>query len=325
LKDSVMTSNIEVCRNFRNTGRCRHKDNCKYEHSEGEPIQMPERVIKPRGICHNFSSGAECKFGDKCRFFHGTEQAAAEEAEERKANGGETQQRKPRRRRTRSQRSTGADGATDEVAERVVKPRGVCHNFQSGAECKFGDGCRFFHGTAEDAAHEAEQRQQNGGARKRQPRRRRTRSQRSATGGDDGAGASQPRRRNRSRKTDGGEAKAPRAPKEVQTNADGVEICRNYSKGRCRFGDDCKWAHEGDTQQQEPRRERKPKATGACYKFSEGQCEFGDECRFRHGDHDTRDLAAIREATRKPAGLCNQWRDNGSCAYEDKCRYSHSA
>ena len=39
----------EVCRAFRNTGRCRHGDDCKYEHSEGEPIEPP-----PRGQCFNF-------------------------------------------------------------------------------------------------------------------------------------------------------------------------------------------------------------------------------------------------------------------------------
>ena len=39
----------EVCRAFRNTGRCRYGEECNYEHSEGEPIEPP-----PRGQCYNF-------------------------------------------------------------------------------------------------------------------------------------------------------------------------------------------------------------------------------------------------------------------------------
>ena len=29
---------MEVCRAYRNNGSCRYGDECKYEHSEGEPI-----------------------------------------------------------------------------------------------------------------------------------------------------------------------------------------------------------------------------------------------------------------------------------------------
>ena len=55
----------EVCKNYL-AGRCKFGDECKYEHSEGEPIEPP-----PRGQCFNFRDGGECQFGDRCRYLHG--------------------------------------------------------------------------------------------------------------------------------------------------------------------------------------------------------------------------------------------------------------
>jgi len=56
----------EVCRAFRNTGRCRNGDECKYEHSTGDAIAPP-----PAGECFNFQQTGSCQFGDRCRFTHG--------------------------------------------------------------------------------------------------------------------------------------------------------------------------------------------------------------------------------------------------------------
>ena len=57
---------VEICRAFRNKGKCRYGDECKYEHSEGEEIPNP-----PRGPCFNWQENGECTFGDRCRFKHG--------------------------------------------------------------------------------------------------------------------------------------------------------------------------------------------------------------------------------------------------------------
>ena len=59
---------VEICRAFRNKGKCRYGDECKYEHSEGEEIPNP-----PRGPCFNWQENGECTFGDRCRFKHGDE------------------------------------------------------------------------------------------------------------------------------------------------------------------------------------------------------------------------------------------------------------
>jgi hypothetical protein len=55
-----------VCRHFRNTGKCKFGDECKYQHSAGDAIASP-----PRGPCNNYRQGGECKFGDRCRYLHG--------------------------------------------------------------------------------------------------------------------------------------------------------------------------------------------------------------------------------------------------------------
>lgn len=57
---------IEICRAFRNTGRCRNGDECPRIHSEGPKIEPP-----PRGVCHNWRDDGECKYGESCRFLHG--------------------------------------------------------------------------------------------------------------------------------------------------------------------------------------------------------------------------------------------------------------
>ena len=38
-----MADQGEVCRAFRNKGRCRNGDDCKYLHTEGEAIEPPPR------------------------------------------------------------------------------------------------------------------------------------------------------------------------------------------------------------------------------------------------------------------------------------------
>jgi hypothetical protein len=59
----------EVCRSFRNNGTCRYGDECRFEHSEGEPITTWES--KPAEECFKFRDSGECDHGDRCRFTHG--------------------------------------------------------------------------------------------------------------------------------------------------------------------------------------------------------------------------------------------------------------
>jgi len=259
------TGSTEVCRKYRNTGRCRYRNNCKYEHSDGPEIEVPDRPIKARGVCFNFRDGKDCKFAEKCRFFHGSEQDAASEAVvreqkriENKANGIQPTDGK-KRRRGRGKAATGDAKDTD----------GAPRERTSGA------------------------------AKKKRPKKK-------------------------------------KAAQVEQKNDAGVAYCRNFQKGKCRFEDKCKWAHEmapvqpqsNDTKDdggEKKARKRRPRKTGVCYSFRDGgSCQYEESCRFKHGDEDTRDLIAVRRANNKNAGPCYKFID-GDCKWAENCRFSHEA
>ena len=127
-----MAEAVEVCRAFRNNGRCKFGDECKYEHSEGEPIEPP-----PRGQCFNFRDGGDCQFGERCRYLHGedddrfarraAERSAGIASGERSASG-----RKRRTRRRRDDR---------EPREKLDE---ICNNYLAG-KCRYGEYCRRQH------------------------------------------------------------------------------------------------------------------------------------------------------------------------------------
>ena len=57
---------LEVCRAFRNNGKCRYGDECNYAHTEGQSIPAP-----PRSQCYNWEETGACPYGDRCRYLHG--------------------------------------------------------------------------------------------------------------------------------------------------------------------------------------------------------------------------------------------------------------
>eukprot|EP00750_Incisomonas_marina_P000783 INCI10583.1.p1 GENE.INCI10583.1~~INCI10583.1.p1 ORF type:complete len:211 (-),score=30.98 INCI10583.1:211-843(-) len=172
-----MAEASEVCRAFRNTGRCRYGESCKYEHSEGDAIEPP-----PRGQCFNFEQDGECEYGDRCRYLHGEEDGSRFEKKRkprkprgpRKEAGAEEEvdgedrparARKPRRKPRRKARVPGEKLDEDcnnyaagrcrygencsrrhvgDVEQHVEKIDEVCNNFLEG-RCQFGDLCRRVH------------------------------------------------------------------------------------------------------------------------------------------------------------------------------------
>jgi hypothetical protein len=57
----------------------------------------------------------------------------------------------------------------------------------------------------------------------------------------------------------------------------GGKACFAFQKGECRFGDDCRYSHEGEGSC----------IAGAggmstCFAWQKGECTFGDKCRYAH-------------------------------------------
>jgi HemK-like putative methylase len=65
---TCITTTTELCRSFRNTGRCKKGHRCKLLHIPGPPITPPQR-----GRCWAFERSGSCKKGDGCSFLHGVD------------------------------------------------------------------------------------------------------------------------------------------------------------------------------------------------------------------------------------------------------------
>ena len=152
----------EVCRAFRNTGRCRYGDGCSFEHSEGPEIAQP-----PRGQCHNWEQTGACEYGDRCRFLHGADDDGSRFEKKPKApraprEAGEDKPKKSRVRKSRPPKKIdevcnnyleGRCRNGDEcrrthepegIAQNIEKLDEVCNNFLEG-RCRFGELCRRKH------------------------------------------------------------------------------------------------------------------------------------------------------------------------------------
>ena len=84
-----------------------------------------------------------------------------------------------------------------------------------------------------------------------------------------------------------------------------VNPCQHFLRGRCRWGDECKYSHEGTPQTQ------KSSKRGPCFAFAKGECDKGKQCRY---SHDPRDQERKRPCHDFAFGTC----DRGS-----QCKYSH--
>jgi len=130
-------SGTEVCRAFRNNGRCRYGEECNYVHSEGDPIEPP-----PRGQCFNWEQTGACAYGDRCRYLHGEDDDGTRFEKKKKApkvegggggaaeEGGEA---KPKKKRSKPRSSA----PTEKLDE-------ICNNYLEG-RCRYGDDCRRIH------------------------------------------------------------------------------------------------------------------------------------------------------------------------------------
>lgn len=112
----------EICRAFRNTGRCRDGDECPYEHSEGPAIRPPP--------CREFTAEGSCRYGERCRHLHGEDDA--------RYNADGTRKKKER---VPKERAPNEDG---DSKPRERKADVDCNNYLEG-RCTNGDKCRRNH------------------------------------------------------------------------------------------------------------------------------------------------------------------------------------
>jgi len=280
----------EICRSFRNNGECRFGSDCKYEHSKGDPIAVPERDYKPKGDCHSWEKEKKCRFGDRCRFLHGSED---------------------KRETYRPKRAENTSGEQE-----------ICRQYEARGRCRFGDRCKHKH--VEGAKKEkkdqpkgekkpASNGQGNGNGNGDKPARRRRRR-----GPGQGGAASESKAKPVTQYDKDG-VEICRRFKDGGKCKFGEDCTYSHSapdpKATPKAGSEDKGAGRG--------RRRGPREAQECYDFQEkGNCEYGDECRFKHGANDKRDLKAARRAK---AGPCYAFQEKGACEYGDECRFQHSA
>lgn len=304
----------EVCRNFRNNGHCRYGDNCRFEHTEGEPIQVPS---KPPGQCFKFQE-SECSKGDRCRFMHGEDDPRFDSEGKRDVSNevcnnfkrsrcalGDKclrQHVEPEIKQASDSEPRGEGKARRQRRPRQRGPK-MCRNFSEQGECPEGDGCRFKHGAddtrfADDSAPIVERRVKKKKARK--PRGEcfefrdngacergdecrfrhgendtRFPADEDDLSGDDGEDSDERKSSRRRRRRRPPTGDSDGQPINPAEKID--EECNNYKQARCRFGDDCRRLHTGDVTPVPIE-----KIDEICNNFQNGRCRFGDFCRRQH-------------------------------------------
>lgn len=285
-----MAEVAEVCRDFRNNGSCRRGDNCRFEHSAGEPIQVPS---KPPGQCFKFQEG-NCVKGDSCRFMHGEDDQRFDSEGKRDVSNEICNNYKRGRcalgdKCLRQHVEVEAKEQSDEPRRRRRRGPKMCRNFKESGECADGDNCRFKHGPedtrfANDDAEDSAPRR-----RERAPKKKAAKKARGPcfTFRDEGAcergdeckfthGDNDTRFPEEPEEDDSSSRR--RRPRREQSSTDPVdEVCNNYAAGRCRFGDSCRRQHVGDVAPVPVE-----KIDEICNNFQSGRCRFGEFCRRQH-------------------------------------------
>ncbi|CAE7725288.1 HUA1, partial [Symbiodinium pilosum] len=191
---------------------------------------------------------------------------------------------------------------------RITQPaeRDICRHFLEG-RCNYGDQCSFRHPVAEDTSlcrHFLEGKCTYGDA------------CRFSHGGQTYVPVTVPA--------------APTKPAPIRVAppnwkpADDRPVCRHFLEGRCRFGEECRFSHQGE----ESAARLPPTAPAVpiddrplCRHFLEGKCTYGDACRFSHGDAAADVFQPEPMADDRP--ICRLFLE-GKCASGSHCQFSHA-
>jgi len=99
--------------------------------------------------------------------------------------------------------------------------------------------------------------------------------------------------------------------------------CFLWANFRCPYGDDCKFAHEGNGGCLPPKTDTDPTASKKkkkCFNFRKGKCKAGDACLFSHDFEVQEKNFDKRDDLDKD---CITWKKKGKCNKGDACPYRH--
>ena len=92
-----------------------------------------------------------------------------------------------------------------------------------------------------------------------------------------------PRNRDQDRRrTPSARGEAPRRPRSTSPGAPAIDACRDFTRGYCSRGQECKFAHTRSGSSDAKRKERPPLIPGYCAQWiSYGKC-LRDKCDYKH-------------------------------------------
>ncbi|KAF0694237.1 Aste57867_14873 [Aphanomyces stellatus] len=300
-----------ICHKFQQ-GLCDRGDACKFAHVESHTPAVVDlnnaplnNVPSDAPVCMAFQKGT-CKRGDACNYRHIGAAAAVEVAvEEVEASESDDEtpvclafqkgkckrgdQCKYKHKAPKAPKAPVVVAAPtasisipvlraarqnvvvqEESVEEDDDETPMCQSFQKG-KCKRGDNCKFRHVDPNAA-----------------PVRRAVRAVPAPTP----VAVAVPR---------------PAAAANVKADAEVTVVCQSFqTKGKCKRGDMCKYAHEGVAATTHEAQEADDDAP-VCQSFQKGTCKRGDKCKFRH-------VAA--------QDVCQRFLQ-GKCAKGATCKFAH--
>jgi hypothetical protein len=102
------------------------------------------------------------------------------------------------------------------------------------------------------------------------------------------------------------------------------EMCFLWTNSRCPYGDECKFAHQGEGACLPSKASDATPKKKKCFAFAKGKCKLGDECPFSH-DVTTTSMTKTRTAKSDHEKDCINWKTKGKCRKGDSCPYRHDA
>lgn len=106
---------------------------------------------------------------------------------------------------------------------------------------------------------------------------------------------------------------APTMAQHVKRQFHKSSLCKHFSKGRCKAGRACNFAHSQDELEVVPDLTK----TKLCFMYFRGLCSKS-ECGFAHGYEELRCTGSLYKTE-----LCFQWSAMGGCKAGAHCRYAH--